>query len=69
MPKTSLEKSHSKVSNFKLTMINIIAAISFCLIFVGLILLNFNKILCIGVASSAGIVFLLSCFLISRFTR
>lgn len=33
--KSSLAKSHSKVSNFKLTLVCIIAAISFALIFIG----------------------------------
>lgn len=36
--KDSLSKSHSKVSNFKLTLVCILAAISFALLFVGLCL-------------------------------
>jgi len=37
-PKTSLEKSHSAVSNFKLTLICIIAELGFAALFAGLAL-------------------------------
>jgi len=40
MGKTSLERSHSGVSNFKLTMLALFAIISFNAIFVGLALYN-----------------------------
>ncbi|MBR3617402.1 MAG: hypothetical protein IKN46_01865 [Acholeplasmatales bacterium] len=67
--KTSLEKSHSKTSNFKLTMICLIGIIGFNLIFVGLVLFNYNPILTY-VLSGAGIILsLFDLFLINKFTR
>ena len=69
MAKSSLEKSHSKASNFKLTLICMLAAISFNAIFGGLALININKIIGIIVAISGGILFIFSYLLISKFTR
>ena len=67
--KSSLEKSHSKASNFKLTMICLLAAISFNAIFAGLALININKIIGIIVAIFGGVLSIFSYLLISRFTR
>ena len=69
MAKTSLEKSHSKASNFKLTMICLLAAISFSLIFVGIAIINKYKTLGIILAAAGGVMTILSYLLISRFTR
>ena len=69
MAKTSLEKSHSKASNFKLTMMCLLAAISFSLIFVGLAILNKYKTFGIILAVAGGILIILSYLMISRFTR
>lgn len=69
MGKTSKERSHSKVSNFKLTLIALIAIIGFNAIFVGLILFKYNMPLSIGIMAGASIITLFSYFLITRFTR
>lgn len=69
MAKTDLEKSHSKASNFKLTIICALLAISLSAIWVGLILIDKNKPLGISVSSASAVVALLSFFLIGRFTR
>ena len=69
MAKTSLEKSHSKASNFKLTMICLLAAISLSLIFVGIAIINKYKNLGIILAAAGGVMTILSYLLISRFTR
>ncbi|MBO5542011.1 MAG: hypothetical protein J5936_01120 [Acholeplasmatales bacterium] len=69
MAKTSLEKSHSKTSNFKLTMICALLSISFSLIWVGLIFIEKNKPLGISISAASAVVALFSFFLIGRFTR
>jgi len=68
---TSLEKSHSKSSNFKLTMICFCLTLSISAVWVGLsLLLNINeKVLPIILLSVGGVFTLLSMFLIGRFTR
>ena len=69
--KTSLEKSHSKVSNFKLTLICFIATISFSLMWVGLALetIDSYKIFGIILAVCGGVFCALSFLLIAKFTR
>lgn len=69
MGKTSLERSHSKASNFKLTLMCLLAAIFFNGIFAGLVLINFNQIIGIIVAIACGVLSLISYFSITRFTR
>ena len=69
MAKTDLEKSHSKVSNFKLTIICALLAISLSLIWVGLILVDTNKALGISISAASAVIALFSFFLIGRFTR
>lgn len=69
MGKTSLEKSHSKASNFKLTLMCLLASISFVLLFFGLSLLNKNKTIGIVVAACGAVLFILSFIMISKFTR
>jgi len=69
MAKTDLEKSHSKASNFKLTLICALLAISVSLIWVGLILIEKEKALGISIAAVSGVLSILSFFLIGRFTR
>ena len=69
MGKTSRERSHSKISNFKLTLIALIAILGFNLVFIGLALFNYNQTLSIILMSISGVVSLLSYFLITRFTR
>lgn len=67
--KTSLERSHSKVSNFKLTMITFLASLSFCGVFVGLGLLDVYKTISIIILAASGVILLFSLMLIRRFVR
>ena len=69
MAKTTLEKSHSKASNFKLTMICALLSISISLIWVGLIFIEKNKPLGISISAASAVVALFSFLLIGRFTR
>lgn len=69
MGKTSRERSHSKISNFKLTLIALMAILGFNLIFIGLVLFNYNQGLSIAIMSISGVIALISYFLITRFTR
>ncbi len=69
MAKTDLEKSHSKASNFKLTLICALLAISVSLVWVGLILIDKNKPLGISISAASAVVALLSFFMVGRFTR
>ncbi len=75
-PKTDLEKSHSKASNFKLTMIAFLGAIGFAAVWIGVALIlkgNFNNWnftpFALPIAIGGGVLLLLSYFLIARFTR
>lgn len=65
----SLKKSHSKVSNFKLTLICILGAISFFMFWVGVGLLN--KYMLIGaILFGVGLIFsIISFMLVAKFTR
>ena len=67
--KTSLEKSHSKMSNFKLMLISIILSISFPLICAGVALLKTNQVLGIIIISISSIVTILFTFLMNIFKR
>lgn len=67
--KTSLEKSHSKMSNFKLMLISIILSISFPLIWAGVALLKTNQVLGIIIISISSIVIILFTFLMNIFKR
>ena len=67
--KTSLEKSHSKVSNTKLTLICILLSIAFIFVFVGLSLIDKYKMVGITTTSIAGIVLVLGLILVQKFTR
>ena len=70
MAKTSLEKSHSKASNFKLTMICFILAIGISAIWAGLALVDTDyQTLGIIVASVGGVIALLFFILIGKFAR
>lgn len=71
MGKTSLEKSHSKASNFKLTLICFLAALCVSIMWVGLALIGFEayKVLGIILAICGAVATVLNLFLIGRFTR
>ena len=68
--KTSLEKSHSKVSNFKLTMIAFLGAVGIAALWIGLAIIKMD-ILYIAIPMIAGGAFLafLSFILVGKFTR
>lgn len=69
--KTSLEKSHSKASNAKLTFICFIAALAVSMLWVGIALFGSEAYRIFGIilASVGAVLILLSLFLISKFTR
>ena len=69
--KTSLEKSHSKVSNAKLTLICFIAALAVSILWVGIALIGFEKYKIFGIilAAAGALTTLFSIFLIGKFTR
>ena len=74
--KTDLERSHSKASNFKLTMIAFLGALGFAAVWIGVALIlkgtvNGFNVIPFGypTAIAGGVVLLLSYFLIARFTR
>ena len=69
MAKTSLEKSHSKVSNFKLTNICLFLACGICMIFVGLALLKQYKTYSIIGISVGSVLSLLMLILLNKFAR
>jgi hypothetical protein len=73
MEKTSLEKSHSKVSNFKLTLIILCLSLFISLLWAGIFLMTWSKdnYFTIGIIVTA-FSFVLSIFnfiLIGKFTR
>ena len=70
--KTSLEKSHSKTSNFKLTMIAFLGSLGLAAVWIGIALVvNSSKYLGGGLPLliGGGVALLLSIFLIGKFTR
>ena len=69
--KTSLEKSHSKVSNFKLTMICFFAALAVSAFWVGLGLLGNDALRIFGIILSASglVLTILFLMIIGKFTR
>lgn len=72
MAKTSLEKSHSKASNFKLTMIAFLGSLGMAAVWIGAALLVNGKNYLVGglpLLIGGGVALLLSLFLIGRFTR
>lgn len=67
MAKTDLQKSHSKVSNFKLTLICFLTSIFFAILWAGLVLLKVEKtfgivITCIGGIGTVACFLLLNAF-------
>ena len=70
MGKTQLEKSHSKISNFKLTMLCVLTALFFNLIFIGAVILKEYNIIFGSAISGGSFVATIFCYLaIGRFTR
>lgn len=69
---TDLEKSHSATSNFKLTLLSIIASISSSILWISLFLLASEKIqleIAIIILSLSGIISLLCLILFNMFKR
>ena len=69
MEKTSLERSHSKWSNFKLTMMVLLASISIFAVFAGLAILKAFQTPAIICMASGGALFLISFIMLMRFKR
>ncbi len=71
--KTSLEKSHSKASNFKLTLIILCLSLFISLLWAGIFLMTWSKdnYFYIGVIITAGslILSVLNFIMIGKFTR
>lgn len=67
--KTALQKSHSKVSNFKLTMICFILALGFATLVVGLGLIKEYQTIGTVVTAAGGVATLLGLVLVNGFTR
>lgn len=71
MAKTSLEKSHSALSNTKLTMLCIIASIFVSILWIGIATIEFidNITISIAIIAVSGVVVLFSILLFSKFKR
>ncbi len=72
MAKSSLERSHSAVSNFKLTLICLLLSIAVSMVWVGVVLITTHAVeLAVGIVVTAvsAAVALISFLLISKFTR
>lgn len=72
MAKSSLQKSHSVVSNFKLTLICLMLSLSISMVWVGAFLIVSQIVeLVVGIVITAAcaVLALISFFLISKFTR
>ena len=70
---TSLEKSHSKVSNFKLTLIVLCLSLFISLLWAGIFLMTWSKdnFLTIGIIVTSGslVLSIFNFILIGKFTR
>ena len=72
MAKSSLERSHSAVSNFKLTLICLLLSIAVSMVWVGVVLITTHAVeLAVGIVVTAvsAAVALISFLLIRKFTR
>lgn len=69
MGKTSLQKSHSKASNFKLTFICFIAAFAISTLWIGISVVKAIPTLGYVLIPVSAVTTILSLFLISKFTR
>ena len=69
MGKSSIERSHSKISNFKLTILALLAIISFNAIFVGLVLYNYNHLISLITLISGSVLSVILFILIRAFVR
>ena len=69
MAKTDLQKSHSKASNFKLTLICFLTIIFFAILWAGLVLLKVEKTFGIVLTAIGGIGTVLCFLLLNAFSR
>ena len=69
MAKTSLQKSHSKASNFKLTLICFLTILFFALLWCGLVLLKQEKTFGIILTCAGGVGTVLCFLLLNAFSR
>lgn len=69
MAKTNLEKSHSKVSNFKLTLICLILALGFGVLWVGIGLIHDYEKLGYIITAIGGVSTLVGLLLVNKFSR
>ena len=69
MAKTSLEKSHSKASNAKLTLICFLTILFFGILWVGLVLLKESKTFGIILTCAGGVGTVLCFMLLNAFSR
>ena len=69
MAKTSLEKSHSKASNAKLTLICFLTILFFAILWCGLVLLNQEKTFGIVLTCAGGVGTILCYLLLNAFSR
>ena len=69
MAKTSLEKSHSKASNAKLTLICFLTILFFGILWAGLVLLKVEKTFGIILTCAGGIGTVLCFMLLNAFSR
>ncbi len=69
MAKTALERSHSKSSNFKLTLICFFLSLAVVILWVGVALINTEKTAGLTLAVAGGVLTLFNLFLVARFTR
>ena len=69
MAKTNLQKSHSKVSNFKLTLICFLTILFFGILWAGLVLLKQEKTFGIILTSIGGAGTVLCYLLLNAFSR
>ncbi len=69
MAKTSLEKSHSKASNFKLTLICLLTIIFFAILWVGLVELRVLDTFGLVLTIVGGVGTLACIFLLNAFSR
>ena len=69
MAKTNLQKSHSKVSNFKLTLICFLTILFFGILWAGLVLLKQEKTFGIILTSIGGVGTVLCYLLLNAFSR
>ncbi|MCR5705493.1 MAG: hypothetical protein K6G48_01635 [Acholeplasmatales bacterium] len=69
MAKTALERSHSKSSNFKLTLICFFLSLAVVVLWVGIGLITKEKEAGLTLTAVGGVFTLLNLFLVARFTR